>query len=256
MNRVTWYIISLILFFSPLLSAEENRGDVRERLEPKGFIYGFGLGINQELYSGYDRRVVPLPILGYRGERLNVLGPFISYDVVQNSGFKFTLQAAPRFQGFDSSDSDIFIGMQERDFSFDAGLGLKYQRDDWNIAVSSMFDVLNKSDGYELKTTVGRAFKYGPIFIEPTLSVSYLNDKNVNYYYGVADFEARSFRPAYQASSAVNTTIGVSLATPIFFGGFTRLSVDYTFNDSSITDSPLVDRDNNLSLRLFYSHFF
>ena len=62
-------------------------------------------------------RVIPLPILGYRGDRLSVLGPFVSYDVLnQRDGIKLSAQASPRFQGFDSSDSDVFIGMDERDF--------------------------------------------------------------------------------------------------------------------------------------------
>ena len=257
MNRNVGFLIvgASALFCAQQVVADE-RGAVRERLEPKGFLYGFGLGINQELYKGYDRRVIPLPILGYRGDRLSVLGPFVSYDLLQQEGVKLAVQASPRFQGFDSSDSDIFIGMDERDFSFDAGLGLKYEKDDWNVGLSSMFDVLNKSDGYELKASLGRAFKSGPIFYEPSISVSYLDANHVNYYYGVGAHEATSSRPAYQTDSAVNTTIGFSIATPIFFDGFTRLSIDYTWNDATIADSPLVDTDTNLSLRLLYSRFF
>ena len=245
----------LAMLFSTAVLADD-RGDVRQRLEPKGFLYGLGLGINQELYKGYDRRVIPLPILGYRGDRLSVLGPFVSYDVLNQDGIKLSAQASPRFQGFDSSDSDVFIGMDERDFSFDAGLGVRYERNDWNVGLSSMFDVLNKSNGYELKASLGRAFKSGPIFYEPTISVSYLDANNVNYYYGVRDYEATTLRPAYTADSAINTTIGFSVATPIFLGGFTRLSIDYTLSDSSIVDSPLVDTDTSLSLRLLYSRFF
>ena len=257
MNRnVGFFIVGASALFCAQQVMADERGAVRERLEPKGFLYGFGLGINQELYKGYDRRVIPLPILGYRGDRLSVLGPFISYDVFQQEGIKLAVQASPRFEGFDSSDSDIFVGMDERDFSFDAGLGLKYEQDDWNVGLSSMFDVLNKSDGYELKASLGRAFKSGPIFYEPSISVSYLDANHVNYYYGVGVHEVTSFRPAYETESAVNTTIGFSIATPIFFEGFTRLSIDYTWNDSSIADSPLVDTDTNLSLRLLYSRFF
>lgn len=257
MNRnVSFLIVGASALFCAQQVVADERGEVRERLEPKGFLYGFGFGINQELYKGYDRRVIPLPILGYRGDRLSVLGPFVSYDLLQQEGVKLAVQASPRFQGFDSSDSDIFVGMDERDFSFDAGLGLKYEKDDWNVGLSSMFDVLNKSDGYELKASLGRAFKSGPIFYEPSISVSYLDANHVNYYYGVGAHEATSSRPTYQTDSAVNTTIGFSIATPIFFDGFTRLSIDYTWNDATIADSPLVDTDTNLSLRLLYSRFF
>jgi len=261
--------VRFILFFSLFIAGtncfhananananEEGRGEVRKQIEPKGFLYGFGLGINQELYKGYDRRVIPLPIIGYRGDKFSALGPFISYDLIQSDGFNFAVQAAPRFQGFDSDDSEIFAGMDEREFSFDGGLGLTYQRSNWKMSLSSMFDVLNKSDGYEIKTSLGRAFKQGPVFFEPSISVSYLDDNHVNYYYGVAAHETADFRPAYQADSAVNTSLGFSIGTPIFFDGFTRLNLSYTINDSSISDSPLVDSDSNFSLSLIYSRFF
>ena len=254
------FMSALLLAATSLITvtsyASENRGDAREQLEPRGFLYGVGIAINQEVYNGYDRRVVPLPILGYRGERLSILGPFISYDVVQQDGLRLAVQAAPRFQSFDSSDSDIFVGMDEREFSFDAGLGLKYQRDDWNINVSSMFDAMNKSNGYELRSSIGRAFNKGPIFIEPSLSLSYLDANNVNYYYGVAAAEANAFRPAYEGKSAVNSSLGLSISTPILFGGFTSVNLNYTWNDSSISESPLVLRDTSFSLMLIYSRFF
>ncbi|MGO2012417.1 MAG: MipA/OmpV family protein [Pseudoalteromonas sp.] len=257
------YFLACLLNLTALISVsafantgEDERGEIRKRIEPKGLLYGFGLGINQELYKGYDRRVIPLPIIGYRGERFSALGPFISYDLIQKEGFKLAIQAAPRFQGFDSNDSDIFEGMDERKFSFDGGFGLTYQKSNWKVNLSSMFDILNRSDGYEIKSSIGRAFKQGPIFIEPTIGVSYLDANHVNYYYGVGAHEVGDFRPAYEADSAINTKIGLSIGTPIFLGGFTRLNLDYTMHGSSISDSPLVDSDTSFSLSLIYSRFF
>jgi outer membrane protein len=78
------FIIALCLglLANPLIAAEsndQNRGELRDRVEPKGWLYGFGLGINGEIYKGYDRRVIPLPLIGYRGDKLLVLGPFANY---------------------------------------------------------------------------------------------------------------------------------------------------------------------------------
>ena len=36
-------------------------------------------------------------------------------------------------------------------------------------------------------TQVGKVFRTGPVFIEPTVGVSYVDDSMVNYYYGVRD---------------------------------------------------------------------
>jgi outer membrane protein len=86
--------------------------------------------------------------------------------------------------------------------------------------------------------------------------VSYLDANHVDYYYGVAANEATTLRTAYEGKSAVNTSLGLTLAMPIFFGGFTSLSLNYNWVDSSISDSPLVDSDTSFSLTLIYSRFF
>jgi outer membrane protein len=251
-----WTLLSVIALLNTSVSASENRGDARERIEPKGFLYGLGLGINQEVYKGYDLRIIPLPVIGYRGDNFRVLGPFVSYDAVQVSDINLTLQVAPRFQGFDDSDSAVFENMQERKFSMDAGLGLNYDKKDWKAGISSMFDVLGRSKGFEAKANVSRVFSKGPLFFEPSLSLSYLDRKHVDYYYGVKANETNALTFQYQGQSALNTTLGFSISTPMFFGGFTQLSLDYTWYDSVITDSPLVEDDTSFGARIIFTKFF
>ena len=241
---------------SSAVYAGGDRGEVRERIEPKGFLYGFGLGINQEIYAGYNYRVIPLPIIGYRGDNFRVLGPFVSYDALEFSDMELTIQLAPRFQGFNEADSFVFENMQERKFSMDAGLGLSYEKNDWKIGLSSMFDVLGRSEGYEAKANISRVFRKGPLFFEPSLSVSYLDSNHVDYYYGVKANETNEFTSQYIGHSALNTTFSFSLATPIFLEGFSRITIDYTWYDSTITNSPIVEDDSNISARFLFSKFF
>ncbi|MFT6779531.1 MAG: outer membrane protein [Paraglaciecola sp.] len=251
-----WTLLGVAALLSANVLANENRGDARESIEPRGFLYGFGLSANQEIYKGYDYRFIPLPIVGYRGDNFSVLGPFVSYDAFKFSDINVTLQVAPRFQGFDDSDSFIFENMEERKISVDAGIGLNYEKEDWKVGISSMFDVLGRSKGFEAKANVSRVFRKGPLFFEPSLSLSYLDSNHVDYYYGVKANETNAMTFQYDGQSALNTTIGFSVATPIFLGGFTQLSFDYTWFDSAITDSPLVEDDASLGVRLIFSKFF
>lgn len=251
-----WPIIIPMLVTSTGLTAKETRGDARERVEPMGYLYGFGLGVSNEIYKGYDYRVIPLPIIGYRGENFRVFGPFVSYDAAQVSDVEFTLKVSPRFQGFDEKDSAIFTNMDKRKFSMDAGFGLTYERNDWRLGFSSMFDVLGNSKGFETSINVSRVFRKGPIFFEPSISVSYLDENHVNYYYGVKPYEVNESTYTYQGRSAVNTKLGFSVGTPILLGGFTQIAIDYTLFDRAIIDSPLVEDSNNLSFRLLFSKFF
>jgi outer membrane protein len=242
-------ILYITLIFS--CSAVANKpGDT------SGYLYGLGISTNKEIYKGYNRRTILLPIIGYRGEKLNVYGPFVSYRGTELSDFNILIQAAPRFQGFDDTDSYIFEGMKDRKFSMDVGASLNYKNKDWKISFSSMLDVLNRSNGIEMITSISHTFRFGPIFVEPKLTFSYLDSNHVDYYYGVGKDEVGENRAEYIGKNALNTGFGLSISTPILFGGFTQLSLQRTWFSEEITDSPLVEDHKNIIVRLLYNRSF
>lgn len=250
----------LLLFLSVLWSlsaiAQDEIKPTQRPMQSTGLLYGFGLSVSQEIYKGYNNRTIPLPLIGYRGENLTVFGPFVSYQVQDFDHVKVSVKLSPRFQGFDEGDSNVFIGMQERKNSIDIGIGVNYENNDWKLGLTSMFDSLNRSGGYELKTDVSRVYRVGPFFIEPSLSLSFLDSHHIDYYYGVRASEITSQRGAYVGNSAINKTIGLSISTPLFFNGFTRMSIDYTHFDSEITDSPLVKENSSFRFGLFFTKNF
>ena len=236
---------------STVTFAQQNRSAE----PPQGFLYGVGVGINQEIYRGYKRRVIPLPLVGYRGEKLSVFGPFVSYELAKANDFSLSAKISPRFAGFDEDDSDVFIGMKRKS-SLDAGIGLQYKVDNWTLDTEALTDVLGNSNGQELKLKFSYGLRFGPLQVSPEVGVSYSSSKLVNYYYGVRETEVTAERPAYRADAAVNYHTGIALSTPVLFGGMTRLGVQYHWYDNSIANSPLTDRDSGLSAFLAWSTFF
>ncbi|MCS4309106.1 outer membrane protein [Rheinheimera pacifica] len=222
----------------------------------QGFSYGVGVGVNQEIYQGYSNRTIPLPIIGYQGDRLTVYGPFVSYKLLDLGNISFSAKLAPRFAGFDESDSAVFNGMAKRKDSIDGGIGMQLRQDSWKFEAQTVFDLLGNSNGQESKVSVSYSYRAGQVIIEPAFGVSYSDSNLVDYYYGVRPDEATAQRPAYQASGAVNYNAGVSVTTALFFGGMTRLGVQHHWYGSSISDSPLTDRDTGLSAFLSWSRLF
>lgn len=220
-----------------------------------GWTYGLAMGINQELYKGYDQRVIPLPMLGYRGEKFDLYGPFMSYKAYQANDFTFKLSLSPRFAGFDESDSDFFIGMDEREFSFDAGFVLEYQPKPWKTTWALKQDILGKSDGTESQFTLSKSYRFGPLLVSPQVQLEYQSEKMVEYYYGVRAHEATAERPEYHPTSAFNPSIGTGFMMP-GLGGMFNANLRYTWYDSEIADSPLTDNDSSFSLMFVYSRFF
>ena len=68
-----WSLLGAVALLSANVSANENRGDARERIEPRGFLYGFGLSANQEIYKGYDWAVENCTVKGKPIEHRNKL---------------------------------------------------------------------------------------------------------------------------------------------------------------------------------------
>lgn len=237
---------SAAVFFSPAAKAQQP---------PQGYLYGVGIGVNQEIYRGYKRRTIPLPLIGYRGEKLSVYGPFVSYQLLQHNNLTFNAKLAPRFAGFDDADSDVFIGMAKRKSSLDGGFGLQWRQQNWLVEADTLLDLLGNSKGQETKLSLGYSWRIGPILLEPKTGISYSDSKLVDYYYGVRANEATATRAAYRAGSAFNYHVGFSVSNPLF-GGMTRLGLEHHWYDSSISNSPLTDRNRGLSAFIAWSTFF
>ena len=207
--------------------------------QPQGWMWGFGVAASQDVYTDFDNRVVPIPIIGYTGEKLRVYGPFIGYELFRESGFTLDAQLVPIFAGYEEDDSAVFTGMDDRDFSYAAGVGLNYNTGSWVYSLS-----------------IGKRFRINNVMIEPSIGVNYQDSNYVDYYYGVRPEEATAFRSAYNGDSALNTEVRVAISTRQFLGGMTRLEVGATFFDDSISDSPLTDDDTALNAMLVYTRFF
>jgi outer membrane protein len=255
---VLWisFSLGLLLLITSATADEAERGENRAKIEPYGFIYGGAIGIRNEIYVGYGQRVVHLPVLGYRGEKLRIFGPFVNYEAYRYGAFGLDVILSPRFNGFAESDSGIFAGMDERESSLDLALGVNWQRDDWKVQLSTRYDVLDRNNGREIRASLSRAYRFGWVFVEPSFGFSYLDKRYVDYYYGVSESEVASFRPAYRGDSALNSKLGVNVSTPAFFNGFTRIGLENAWYDSAISNSPLTAEDSSLSIYISFSRFF
>ncbi len=223
---------------------------------PQGWMWGVGVAASQDVYTDFDNRIVPIPIIGYVGERLRVYGPFVGYQLLQDDGFTLDAQLVPIFAGYEEDDSAVFNGMEDRDFSFGAGLSLRYAKNGWTYELASNADILGTFNGYQATASIGKAFRTGPFVIEPSVGVTFQDNHYVDYYYGVTASEATATRAAYTSDSAVNTELALAVSTPIFWGGMTRFQIGATFYDDSISDSPLTDSDSAFNAMLMFSRFF
>lgn len=220
------------------------------------WIYGIGIGQSSEAYRGFDQRTVLMPMVGYRGARLTVMGPFVSYRLQRENNVDLSMTLAPRFWGFDEGDSAFFQGMQAREDSIHGGFTLTSPFvDAWRLKAQVLGDLLGRSKGIEGDLSVSKPMRLGFFQWVPEVGVSYWDARLSHYYYGVTPDEATLNRPAYQAFASLSYRLGATVRLPLL-GGMTALNVSNVWLDREAVDSPLTDTNRRFSVRLSYTRRF
>lgn len=250
--------IKTLILFAMLLNVGSVLADLEgKKPRPQGWFWGFGAGYTESIYEGKGNEFIPIPAIGYIGESFEFYGPFASYKFVNEGPLSARVRLAVRFDGYDAEDSSSLTGMADRDRTIDGGLVLGYQpKDVARFELSYMHDVLSKHKGSETSFQISRQFNRGPFFFVPEVSVHYLNENLIDYYYGVEESEATSNRAAYSAQSGLSYRADLNFSTPIFLGGFTRVDLGYIWYANEISDSPIVDETEGYNIRFAWTRFF
>ncbi|MEQ8515515.1 MAG: MipA/OmpV family protein [Chromatocurvus sp.] len=212
--------------------------------------WGLGIGVaaQQTPQIGTDPQVFVLPFPSYQGDRLSVDFASASYALVQSEEFRFSLEGQLRFDGYDPDDSDELTGLKRRKMTFDAGLGLSITKDWGRLNVKLLGDAFGVHEGYELSTSYEYPVTINRWTIVPSLGLTMPSDDLVQYYYGVRVNEANNRRPAYQGKSVVNAVLGVNVLYQLGDRWQLMGGGQYVRLGDGITDSPIIERDHELTV--------
>ena len=182
-------------------------------------------------------------------------GENIGFRYVSDTDWVFGAVGRVQTLGFNGADSDELRGMDERRWSIEAGPIVGWRRWPVHLELRSYWELLDRHGGTtsELEVSLPRRFDRG--YFVPSVKFSYLSDEYSRYYYGVADYEARASRPAYQPGAATNIWAGFTLGYELTPRWLLSTTVGIEYLDSAITSSPIVDRDKlwSASIGLAYN---
>ena len=229
-------IFSLIFVITNVAGAE-----LIDKEELKGSVLGLGVLYSTEPYTDVDEDVWVVPIIKGRYKRFFVDGRSVGYILNDNEELEFSVLAKPRLMGYEDDDSPVLAGMDDREWSIDAGLGLKWNNQFFTLSITALNDILNEHQGQEVNCMVSREFKEG--LFTPRAGVRYLSDDIVDYYYGVLGNEATPIRPVYTGDATVNYFCGFSVSMPIGEKWAVIGDFEYEGLGSEIEDSPIVDAE-------------
>lgn len=202
-------------------------------------------------YRDYDEGVLVAPLLRFEGDRLWLRGVRGGAVLWREDGWELGPFLQVRFDGYDADKSDFLAGMDDREFSVDAGFGASWRNDKvGQIELSAATDLLGRSGGHELELSYTALFRAGGFTFIPALAAKWQSDHLVDYYYGVREEEALPGRPAYEGDSAFVPELSLLVSRRLgkHWSLFGR--VGHSWLPGEIRDSPIVDASGRTSILL------
>jgi outer membrane scaffolding protein for murein synthesis (MipA/OmpV family) len=221
--------------------------------------WGVGAGINfkQKAYRGVNTDTTLIPLLTFENDWIRFAGPTVDLKLPAAGPLSLAVRARYAFDdGYEPGDAAVLGGMAERKSSLWLGAAAIWRNDVANIGLDWLADASNHSKGQRLRLTLEKPYRIGSFLHTPRLGFNWLDNKYVDYYYGVTQAEARIGRQAYKGKSALNTELGLRSVYLFSKEHSIYLDVSTTWLGSAIKDSPLVDRGNENALRLGYVYQF
>jgi outer membrane protein len=225
--------------------------ETKDEAKDKRTVYfGGGALISTKPYIGMDARVYPVPLFAYEGKRWYMRGLIGGYRLLAGEGWSIGPVVQPRFDGYEESDSSALEGMDDRDWSVDAGVVLSWLTEIGLFGLSFVTDTLGKHDGQELEFNYTILFPLGKFDFIPSAGMRWKSENLVGYYYGVRPSEARAGRPAYEGDNALDPFVRVAVRHKLAGRWSLLAAVQYEWLDGEITDSPIVDADGDASFMI------
>jgi outer membrane protein len=247
MRYTAIYLLTAVLTVSGF-AQEQAAGAENQPAPGDSMALGLGVTYKNALYRGDDSSVFPIPLIMLEKGQFFIKGRTAGYRVYQDEQFAFDVIGQWRFDGYDDEDSDYLDGMDDRDMTLDGGAAVTIF-DGWGRTTFSMVsDLLSKHSGQELSVTYSKTWQHDKWSLTPSAGVRFYTSSLGDYYYGVQPDEAVAGRGAYDAGDSLNPFAGLSVTYNFNEKWSALTSVRYTWLDSEITDSPIVDDRYDLLL--------
>ncbi len=221
--------------------------------------WGLGVGaqFSRSPYRGVGNRNSAIPIVLYDGSWVRVRGNVIDLKLPSSGAFDFALRAKYALgSGYEADDSSYLTGMAERKGGLMLGAAADWRSPLGKLSLEWLGDVSDHSKGQNLRLGIEHGYRLGAFNLTPHLGLTWMDEKYVDYYYGVRAEEALPLRAAYQGAATTNAELGLRVDYGLTPASFILIDAGYERLGGGIKDSPLVERKSVPSLRLGYLYNF
>jgi outer membrane protein len=256
------FVLAAILatLLAPRAWAEDYEGADRGAGERDGSRWGLGVGasLKHSPYKGISTNNSYLPLISYENRYVKLFGNAFDVKLPSQGPFDFSLRAKVALgEGYQVSKSAYLSGMESRNGSIYLGGATTLHAGFADLSLDYLKDVSGNSKGSQLKFGIEHSFNFDRRYqVTPHASVTSLDSKYVDYYFGVKASEATAARPEYTGKSTTESEFGVRFGYMVTPHQRLLLDVADTHWGSGISRSPLVQKTSTPGFLVGYLYTF
>lgn len=189
------------------------------------------------------------PLVWYDSGLFYIRGRSLGYRLIQTD-FTLATQVNLEFgEGYEPDENDFLSDMTERDMPISVGLLAEKAIGSLELELGAFVDVAGADEGGRVDLGISREFDLRNDWsLEVGIEANW-RDQNFNdYFYGVTPEFSTLERPNYVADSGVDVGFELQVRGRLSGNWYLLAQFEYTKFSASVTDSPLVDNSNEVSL--------
>lgn len=235
-----------------VLTGTVSAEDVAAERGKKPITIGLGVIWRDQPYEDFsdNDKFRPVPLVLWEGEKFFFRANRFGYKLIDTGPWELAPIIEFQGDGYDSDNSDVFTGMNDRDPWIGAGAQATWHPNKFGLKVKGTGDIADNSNGGRFSGEGFYKTHEGSWFLGGAAGVEYVSEGYNDYYYGVESSDAiPGIRPAYSADDGTNfylngTVIYQRPSSKWMYIGFAK----YTFYDDPVDDSPITSEDKMLTL--------
>ncbi|MBP1204222.1 outer membrane protein [Duganella sp. 1411] len=217
---------------------------------------GAGAALIDKPYRDVDRETRALPVIAYENKWVVVGLPTADVKLFSTDAVSIRLRARYAGDGYEAGDAPVLAGMEKRKGSLWGGGALIWKTGVANLSAELLADTMGNSKGTRARAQVDRRFAAGKFGLTPRLAVEWVDDKYVDYYYGVRRSEATASRAFYEGKATTVVHAGLRADYTLFNRHTIFTDLNVSRFGSAVKDSPLVDKPNQTLVAVGYIYRF
>jgi len=238
-----------LLLFAPNPANAGRLLDYIRNYDLNDYALGIAYSTSQNPYAGSANSTIVYPYLtsfqhsAFTNDWLLLRDGNVGLRFVSKNEWEFGLIGRLQTLGPGVSDSEQLAGIEDRNWAVEVGPLLGWRGWPVHMQLRSYWELPNRHSGStsELEFSLPREFGRG--FFVPAVRLAYMDSSYSNYYFGVSEQEATPDRPTYRPGSATNVRLSFTLGYELTPRWLLKGSIGLGQFDSSISASPIIERD-------------